>query len=256
MNQLHHNNILRLTDAFEDIDEMITVHELISGEELLERAANDDYHMSEEKVVNFMRQICNAVRHMHEKNIIHLDLKPESFITTTTKSDDIKLVDFGLATKLDPKEMVKISTYTAEFAAPEICDKQSVGFYTDMWAVGVLAFTLLCGKSPFAGSSLNDTLNNIRNGTYSFSAHAAFGDVSAEGKDFISKLLLVKKDKRMTAHECLLHPWLKQDQGKASTKRIPPSNYTALRDGLFKIINNNQTKFLIVYVFFSSNHFK
>lgn len=99
-----------------------------------------------------------------------------------------------------------------------------------MWAVGVLAFTLLCGKSPFAGSTFNDTVNNIRNGTYSFNAHSVFNDISTEGKDFISKLLLVKKDKRLTAHECLLHPWLKQDQGKASSKRIPSSNYTSLRD--------------------------
>lgn len=108
MNQLHHNNILRLHDAYEDEDEFITIHELISGEELLERAANDDYHMSEEKVVNFMRQICNAVRHMHEHNIIHLDLKPESFVFSTGQSDDVKLVDFGLACKLDPHEMVRV----------------------------------------------------------------------------------------------------------------------------------------------------
>ena len=232
MNQLHHNNILRLHDAFEDEDEFITIHELISGEELLDRAANDEYEMSEEVVVNYMRQICTAVRHMHERNIIHLDLKPEAFVHSTSKSDEVKLVDFGLACKLDPHEMVKVSSSTAEFAAPEIIDKQSVGFYTDMWAVGVLAFTLLCGKSPFAGSTLNDTFNNIRNGTYSFNAHSIFQDISAEGKDFISKLLLTKKDKRITAHECLLHPWLKQDQGKANKKRIPASHYSALRDAM------------------------
>lgn len=153
-------------------------------------------------------------------------------MATTSKSDEIKLVDFSLASKLDPHEMVKISTSTAEFAAPEIVDKKSVGFYTDMWSVGVLAYTLLCGKSPFAGASLNDTLSNIRNGTYSFNTHSVFQDISVEGKDFISKLLLTNKDKRMTAHECLLHPWLKQDQGKASGKRIPAHNYTALRDAM------------------------
>lgn len=232
MNQLHHNNILRLHDAFEDEDEFITIHELIAGEELLDRAAHSDYEMSEEKVVNFMRQICSIVRHLHDRNIMSLDLKPESFLATTSKSDEIKLVDFSLASKLDPHEMVKISTSTAEFAAPEIVDKKSVGFYTDMWSVGVLAYTLLCGKSPFAGGNLNDTLNNIRNGTYSFNTHSVFQDISAEGKDFISKLLLTNKDKRMTAHECLLHPWLKQDQGKASGKRIPAHNYTALRDAM------------------------
>lgn len=60
----------------------------------------------------------------------------------TSKSTKIKLIDFGLATKLNPNELVKISTGTAEFAAPEIVDREPVGFYTDMWAVGVLSYVL------------------------------------------------------------------------------------------------------------------
>lgn len=60
----------------------------------------------------------------------------------TKNSNSIKVIDFGLATKLDPNECVKISTGTAEFAAPEIVEREPVGFYTDMWAVGVLAYVL------------------------------------------------------------------------------------------------------------------
>ena len=69
----------------------------------------------------------------------------------TSKSTNIKIIDFGLATKLDPNELVKISTGTAEFAAPEIVEREPVGFYTDMWSIGVLAYVLLSGLSPFAG---------------------------------------------------------------------------------------------------------
>lgn len=54
----------------------------------------------------------------------------------------LQIIDFGLATKLDPNEVVKISTGTAEFAAPEIVEREPVGFYTDMWAVGVLSYVL------------------------------------------------------------------------------------------------------------------
>lgn len=98
--------------------------------------------MSEAEVINYMRQICEGIKHMHEKNIIHLDIKPENIMCQTRKSTNIKLIDFGLATKLDPNEVVKISTGTAEFAAPEIVEREPVGFYTDMWAVGVLAYVL------------------------------------------------------------------------------------------------------------------
>ena len=60
----------------------------------------------------------------------------------TKKSDKVKLIDFGLTAKLDPDQVVKVSTATAEFASPEIAAHEPVGFYTDMWAIGVLAYVL------------------------------------------------------------------------------------------------------------------
>ena len=74
--------------------------------------------------------------------IVLADIKPENIMCQTRTGTNVKLIDFGLATKLDPNEVVKISTGTAEFAAPEIVEREPVGFYTDMWAVGVLAYVL------------------------------------------------------------------------------------------------------------------
>lgn len=98
--------------------------------------------MSEAEVIHYMRQICEGIRYMHEKNIIHLDLKPENIMCQTKTSTNIKIIDFGLATQLNPNDVVKITTGTAEFAAPEIVDREPVGYYTDMWAMGVLAYVL------------------------------------------------------------------------------------------------------------------
>lgn len=136
---------------------------------------------------------------MHEKNIIHLDVKPENIMCVTKNSTVVKLIDFGLATKLDPNQLVKISTGTAEFAAPEIVEREPVGFYTDMWAVGVLAYVLLSGLSPFAGENDIETLKNVKACDWDFDEEA-FATVSEEGKDFIRHLLTKNKEKRMTAH--------------------------------------------------------
>lgn len=68
--------------------------------------------------------------------------QPENVMCDTKKGNNVKLIDFGLATKLNPDEIVKVTTATAEFAAPEIVDHEPVGFFTDMWAVGVLAYVL------------------------------------------------------------------------------------------------------------------
>ena len=233
MNQLHHPKLINLHDAFEDDDEMVLIYEFLSGGELFERITADGYTMSEAEVINYMRQICEAIKHMHEKNIIHLDVKPENIMCLTRNSTIVKLIDFGLATKLDPNELVKISTGTAEFAAPEIVEREPVGFYTDMWAVGVLAYVLLSGLSPFAGENDIETLKNVKACDWDFDEQA-FSSVSEEGKDFIRRLLTKNKEKRMTAHECLLHPWLlgEHSASEATTTAIATSRYLAVRDRL------------------------
>lgn len=166
--------------------------------------------MTEGEVINYVRQVCEGVKHMHEKNIIHLDIKPENIMCQTSTSSNVKIIDFGLATKLDPNECVKISTGTAEFAAPEIVEREPVGFYTDMWALGVLSYVLLSGLSPFAGDNDVDTLKNVKNCDWDFDEDS-FRGISEEGKDFIRRLLLKNPEKRMTAHECLQHAWLMGD---------------------------------------------
>jgi len=228
MNQLHHPKLINLHDAFEDDDEMVLIFEFLSGGELFERITSEGYSMSEAEVINYMRQICEAIKHMHERNIIHLDIKPENIMCQTKKSSNVKLIDFGLATKLDPNEIVKISTGTAEFAAPEIVEREPVGFYTDMWAVGVLAYVLLSGLSPFAGENDVETLKNVKACDWDFDEDT-FAIVSDEGKDFIRRLLIKNKEKRMTAHECLLHPWLMGDHSDRTTA-LNSSNYIKIRD--------------------------
>lgn len=218
VNNLHHKNILRLHDAYEDEDEMVTVHEFISGPEVFEKICEPGYQMTEEQVKKYMKDVCEAVRHMHDRNVIHLDLKPENLVLQSKNplnpghEPKVKIVDFGLACKLDPHEICKISSMAADYAAPEILEKDSVGFYTDMWAVGVLTYTLLCGKTPFTCQG------DIKAGQWSFE-DPVFDKVSQEGKDFIEKLLVRQKEKRMTAHECLEHPWLKEDGDEETRKK-------------------------------------
>jgi serine/threonine protein kinase len=107
----------------------------------------------------------------------------------TKTSTNVKICDFGLATKLDPNEVVKVSAATVEFAAPEIVDHDAVGFYTDMWAAGVLAYVILSGLSPFGAQDDNGTMDNIRKCDVRFPSEI-FSEISDEGKDFIQKLLV------------------------------------------------------------------
>lgn len=231
MSELRHPRLINLHDAFEDDQEMVMIYEFMSGGELFEKVADDKNRMSEAEAVDYMRQVCDALRHMHEMNYVHLDLKPENIMFTTKKSNQLKLIDFGLAAKLDPKQTVKVTTGTAEFAAPEVAGSKPVGFYTDMWSVGVLTYILLSGLSPFGGETDEDTLNNVKNCDWNMD-DPCFANVSEEAKDFIRKLLLLEPGSRMTIHQALEHPWLSSAPARSSSEQIPSERYHSIRDSI------------------------
>ncbi|KAJ1363943.1 Twitchin [Parelaphostrongylus tenuis] len=230
MSTLRHPTLVNLHDAYEDDKEMVMIYEFMSGGELFEKIADDSNRMTEAEAVDYIRQVCKALCHMHEMNYVHLDLKPENIMFTTKKSNQLKLIDFGLTSYLNPKESVKVTTGTAEFAAPEVAKGEPVGYYTDMWSVGVLAYILLSGLSPFCGENDEETLKNVKNCDWNMD-DPIFSRVSDNAKDFIRKLLVAEPDKRITIHEALAHPWLSGAEVNEGDV-IPSSRYHSIRDSI------------------------
>ena len=93
-----------------------------------------------------------------------------------------------------------------EYVAPEIVTSSPVTLNTDMWSVGVLAYVLLSGVSPFFGSHPKETLQHITQNKWAFTD--AFNAVSLEAKDFIQRLFLVDPKQRMSVQQALGHPWI------------------------------------------------
>ncbi|KAH9524018.1 hypothetical protein Btru_047904 [Bulinus truncatus] len=211
MNSLRHPKLLLLWDAFEEAKRIILVMEYVGAGELFERVIDDDFVLTERDCVHFLRQICEGVAYMHGLNILHLDLKPENILCVAENSNRIKIIDFGLARKYNPEETVKFMFGTPEFIAPEVINFDAISYHTDMWSIGVICYVLLSGLSPFLGDDDNETLSNVTSGDFDFDDEA-FEQISDEAKDFITKLLVKNKDKRMLTCDCLAHYWLSQDE--------------------------------------------
>ncbi|KAL1131135.1 hypothetical protein AAG570_012372 [Ranatra chinensis] len=209
MNCLRHPKLLQLADAFENPRDIVMVMEYISGGELFERVVADDFTLTEKDCILFMRQICEGVDYMHKNRIVHLDLKPENIMCQTRTSHQIKLIDFGLAQKLKPDTPVRVLFGTPEFIPPEIINYEPIGTETDMWSVGVICYVLLSGLSPFMGDNDAETFANITRADYDFDDEA-FDSICQDAKDFISALLVNRKEKRLSAEECLRHRWMTQ----------------------------------------------
>uniref|UniRef100_A0A0K8SWP2 Myosin light chain kinase, smooth muscle n=2 Tax=Lygus hesperus TaxID=30085 RepID=A0A0K8SWP2_LYGHE len=210
MNSLRHPKLLQLVAAYENPRDVTLVLELITGGELFERVVADDFTLTERDCILFMRQICEGVAYMHSQSVVHLDLKPENIMCTTRNSHDIKLIDFGLAQKLSGDQPVRVMFGTPEFIAPEIINYEPIGTQTDMWSVGVICYVLLSGLSPFMGDNDAETFANITRAEFDFD-DGDFDSISQTAKDFISELLVKRKEDRLTAEECLAHRWMSQE---------------------------------------------
>uniref|UniRef100_A0A8D0BMC4 Myosin light chain kinase 3 n=1 Tax=Salvator merianae TaxID=96440 RepID=A0A8D0BMC4_SALMN len=214
MNQLNHVNLIQLYDAFESKNNLTLIMEYVDGGELFDRITDESYNLTELDAILFTKQICEGICYLHQQYILHLDLKPENILCVNLTGNQIKIIDFGLARRYKPREKLKVNFGTPEFLAPEVVNYDFVSFPTDMWSVGIIAYMLLSGLSPFLGETDTETMNYIVNCSWDFDAEA-FEQVSEEAKDFVSRLLVKEKSGRTSAANCLKHEWLTDLPGKA-----------------------------------------
>ncbi|NWW81291.1 MYLK2 kinase, partial [Climacteris rufus] len=221
MNQLNHRNLIQLYDAIETPREIILFMEFVEGGELFERIIDDDYHLTEVDCMVFVRQICEGIRFMHHMCVLHLDLKPENILCVAATGHMVKIIDFGLARRYNPNEKLKVNFGTPEFLSPEVVNYEQVSYTTDMWSMGVITYMLLSGLSPFLGDDDTETLNNVLAANWYFDEET-FESVSDEAKDFVSNLIIKDKSARMSADQCLQHPWLNNlaEKAKRSNRRL------------------------------------
>ncbi|NXF73474.1 MYLK2 kinase, partial [Sclerurus mexicanus] len=221
MNQLNHRNLIQLYDAIETSREIILFMEFVEGGELFERIIDDDYHLTEVDCMVFVRQICEGIRFMHHMRVLHLDLKPENILCVAATGHMVKIIDFGLARRYNPNEKLKVNFGTPEFLSPEVVNYEQVSYSTDMWSMGVITYMLLSGLSPFLGDDDTETLNNVLAANWYFDEET-FESVSNEAKDFVSNLIIKDKSARMSADQCLQHPWLNNlaEKAKRCNRRL------------------------------------
>lgn len=210
MKSLAHPRLIQLYDVFESPKQMVLILELIDGGELFERVIDDNFILTERLCELYVMQICDGINFMHKSNVLHLDMKPENILCLSKDGHRLKIIDFGLARRFDPKKTLKVLFGTPEFVAPEVVSYDRISYGTDMWSVGVICYVLLSGLSPFMGDNDSQTYNNITKAEFDFDDES-FDEITDEAKDFISKLLVKDINKRMLANQCLSHPWLDKE---------------------------------------------
>jgi len=180
------------------------------------------YHMS--KTVQKMLQ---ALKYLHDRNIIHRDIGPDAFFYRSENNSTLKLFEFGLAKHINPEETYSFRAGTPYFMAPEvvlnakprtveICKK------ADLWSLGVTVFLMLSGQFPFSGISKDEIFEKVLTKEIKLK-----NSIPADAKDFMMKLLERDPKARLSVDDALEHSWI-MNSGKRD-RQVIESAVEALR---------------------------
>ncbi|TCD70499.1 hypothetical protein EIP91_003260 [Steccherinum ochraceum] len=230
-----HPSVVKLLSFSESQEHYFLVLELMEGGELFHQIVKLTY-FSENLARHVILQVAQGIRYLHEeRGVVHRDIKPENLLFERIpivpsknpqpkqfeedKEDEgefirgiggggigrVKIADFGLS-KVVWDEQTMTPCGTVGYTAPEIVKDERYSKSVDMWALGCVLYTLLCGFPPFYDESINVLTEKVARGYYTFLS-PWWDSISASAKDLITHLLCVDPAQRYTIDEFLAHPW-------------------------------------------------
>ncbi|XP_013782541.1 MAP kinase-activated protein kinase 2-like [Limulus polyphemus] len=213
-NSVHIVNIIAVYEnAYGGQKCLLVVMECMEGGELFSRIQQRaEGAFTEREAAGIMKEICEAVAHLHRMNIAHRDLKPENLLySQPAPSGTLKLTDFGFAKETTNINCLQTPCYTPYYVAPEVLGPEKYDKSCDMWSLGVIMYILLCGFPPFYsnhGLAISPGMKKrIRAGQYDF-PYPEWKCVTQDAKDLIHGLLMTDPAQRLTIEEVLSNKWI------------------------------------------------
>lgn len=231
------SEIVQFVDFQETANYYYIIQEYLSGGEIFGEIVKYTY-FSEDLSRHVIRQLALAIKHLHSVGVVHRDIKPENLLfepidfvpskkIRLRKSDDpstkrdeglfrlgfggggigqVKLADFGLSKQINQAK-TKTPCGTVGYTAPEVVKDEKYSTKVDMWGIGCVLYTILCGFPPFYDEKIDTLTEKISRGDYVF-LRPWWDEISDGAKNAVSRLLEVDQAKRYDIDEFLNDPWL------------------------------------------------
>ncbi|KAF7327527.1 Non-specific serine/threonine protein kinase [Mycena kentingensis (nom. inval.)] len=221
---LKHPNIVRLYDVIETDKYIGIIIEYASGGELFDFILAHRY-LRERDASKLFSQLISGVWYIHQKKIVHRDLKLENLLLDRHRN--VIITDFGFANRFEHKtdDLMQTSCGSPCYAAPELVISEGlyVGSAVDIWSCGVILYAMLAGYLPFDDDPANPDGDNI-NLLYKYIVNTplSFPDyISDEARDLLKMMLVPDPRKRASLEAVMRHPWLAAYHVSASDPAVP-----------------------------------
>lgn len=152
-----HPNVVRAYEYLRDGDLVAYTMEFVGGGDLAERLSSTE-RMPIAEIIRVLSQMAAGVQAIHDAGIVHRDLKPENILLTNEAN--VKIADFGIARNRHGPKLTEHGGVvgTIDYVAPEYMLRSQVDWRSDIYAIGILAYEMVTGESPFRGDSVYATM--------------------------------------------------------------------------------------------------
>lgn len=196
--------IVKYLESFVESNNMNIVMEYCDGGDLsqyLNHQMKSGKILSEEKIWKFFIQICLGLSIIHNKKVLHRDLK--SLNIFLTKDERVKIGDLGVAKVLSQTNFARTFVGTPYYLSPEICEEKPYNEKSDVWALGCILYEMATFKHPFNASNQGALILKILKGKYDPIPHREY---SSELKKMVDLLLEKNHFKRPSVVDILKNP--------------------------------------------------
>ncbi|XP_023780714.1 serine/threonine-protein kinase Nek1 isoform X10 [Cyanistes caeruleus] len=163
---MKHPNIVLYRESFEENGCLYIVMDYCEGGDLFKKInAQKGIPFSEDQILDWFVQICLALKHIHDRKILHRDIKSQNIFLT--KDGTIQLGDFGIARVLNSTaELARTCIGTPYYLSPEICQNKPYNNKSDIWALGCVLYEMCTLKHAFEAGNMKNLVLKIISGPF------------------------------------------------------------------------------------------
>jgi len=220
MERLRHPNIVVFHEALDTPKQIYLVMDFVGGGSLHHFLKKRPNRRTDDPLAKrLFFQVCQGIRYLHDRHIVHRDVKLENLLLD--EQGTVKIIDFGFSTIVPPGKKLKIFCGTPSYMAPEIvARKEYAGFCADIWAMGVLLYALLCGSFPFRGQNDRDLYRKIVRGVFHIPEFVGEG-----ARGVLHRALTTDMTRRPTVDDLLADAWLSAHREEAHAAKTASGGY-------------------------------